>query len=49
MQTFISYSRKNEEFAKRLCQWVQAWGYRAWFDQANIAAGANWHDTSREG
>lgn len=39
---FISYSRRNSEFAEKLTQEIIQSGGDVWFDQLNIEAGAAW-------
>lgn len=39
---FISYSRHDQVFVRRLTQDLQASGVDVWLDTADIAAGANW-------
>lgn len=41
LDVFISYSRTDSAFARRLNDSLQAQGKRTWFDQESIAAGAD--------
>ena len=43
-QTFISYPRKNAEFALKLARELKAAGFQVWFDQLDIPAGSRWDD-----
>ena len=43
-QTFISYPRKNAEFALKLAQELKAADFLVWFDQLDIPAGSRWDD-----
>jgi uncharacterized protein YegL len=43
-RTFISYPRKNAEFALRLARELKSAGFDVWFDQLDIPAGARWDD-----
>jgi Mg-chelatase subunit ChlD len=43
-RTFISYPRKNAEFALRLARELKSAGFDIWFDQLDIPAGARWDD-----
>ncbi|EKQ69579.1 WD40 repeat-containing protein [Leptolyngbyaceae cyanobacterium JSC-12] len=40
LDVFVSYSRKDSEFARRLNDALQIHGKTTWFDQENIAAGS---------
>ena len=42
--TFISYSRKNKDFALQLAKELRSSGFNIWFDQLDIPAGARWDD-----
>jgi hypothetical protein len=44
MTTFISYSRKNSDFAVRLAKDLKAAGIDVWLDQLDIPTGARWDD-----
>ena len=46
---FISYSRKDEAFARQLVADMQAAGLNVWFDRTSIPAGANWDKAIEEG
>jgi len=41
---FISYTRKDVEFAKSIRDYIQNLGYKTWMDIYDIQAGANWAD-----
>ncbi|MBF2025426.1 MAG: TIR domain-containing protein [Oscillatoriales cyanobacterium C42_A2020_001] len=41
LDVFVSYSRKDSEFARRLNDALQIHGKTTWFDQENIAAGSS--------
>jgi len=41
-KTFLSYSRINQDFAKRLAKELKSEGFDLWFDQMDIPAGARW-------
>jgi uncharacterized protein YegL len=43
-RTFISYPRKNAEFALKLARELKSAGFDVWFDQLDIPAGARWDD-----
>ncbi len=43
-QTFISYPRKNAEFALKLARELKSAGFQVWFDQLDIPAGSRWDD-----
>jgi Mg-chelatase subunit ChlD len=43
-RTFISYPRKNAEFALKLARELKTAGFDVWFDQLDIPAGARWDD-----
>jgi hypothetical protein len=45
LPAFVSYSRKDSEFALRLVRDLTASGVRVWLDQANIGAGQRWDRT----
>jgi hypothetical protein len=42
--TFISYSRKNKEFALQLAKELKAAGFCIWLDQLDIPTGVRWDD-----
>lgn len=42
-EIFISYSRKDSGFARRLNTTLQSYGKITWFDQENIAEGTDFH------
>lgn len=44
MQTFISYSHEDADFARHVREQLQAWGYQTWLDSDNIPHGAYWPD-----
>lgn len=44
LQTFISYSRINQQFAIRLACELKSAGYSVWMDQFDIPAGARWDE-----
>lgn len=44
LQTFISYSRVNQQFAIRLACGLKSAGFCVWMDQFNIPTGARWDD-----
>lgn len=43
-RTFISYPRKNADFALQLARELKAAGFNIWIDQLDIPAGARWDD-----
>lgn len=43
-ETFISYSRKDKEFALKLARELKSAGYLVWLDQLDIPTGARWDD-----
>jgi tetratricopeptide (TPR) repeat protein len=47
--TFISYSRRNETFVRRLYNDLMAAGVRPWLDVYNIPPGAIWDDEIQRG
>jgi TIR domain-containing protein/NACHT domain-containing protein len=49
LQIFISYSRKDQTFAERLCDQLHKWGCRTWIDLHNIPSGAYWPDEIDKG
>lgn len=44
LQTFISYSRVNQQFALRLACELKSAGFSIWMDQFDIPTGARWDD-----
>ena len=42
--TFISYSRKDKEFALKFARELKSAGYLVWLDQLDIPTGARWDD-----
>lgn len=42
--TFISYSRKDKEFALKFARELKSAGYHVWLDQLDIPTGARWDD-----
>lgn len=42
--TFISYSRRDQEFALRLAKELKSAGYLVWLDQLDIPTGARWDE-----
>lgn len=42
---FISYSRRDLDFVKRLYDYLTAQGISAWFDQTSIEIGDQWRET----
>lgn len=44
LQTFISYSRVNQQFAIRLASELKSSGFSIWMDQFDIPTGARWDD-----
>ncbi len=42
--TFISYSRRDSEFALELANELRAAGFAIWFDQLDIQPGSRWDD-----
>ena len=46
---FISYSRQDREFVKRLTDALSAAGVETWTDVSNIAAGQNWQHQIEKG
>ena len=47
--TFISYSRRNSAFVRRLYNDLMAAGVRPWLDRYDIAPGAIWDDAIQRG
>ena len=43
-QIFVSYPRKNAEFALQLARELKSEGFQVWFDQLDIQAGSRWDD-----
>jgi hypothetical protein len=43
-ETFISYSRKDKDFALEFAREMKSAGYLVWLDQLDIATGARWDD-----
>ena len=41
-QVFISYSRRDLEFVKRLSADLQAAGLKVWYDLSGLEAGTRW-------
>ncbi len=39
---FISYSRKDTKFAKRIAEDLRRYGFNVWMDQSNIPGGRHW-------
>jgi hypothetical protein len=48
MQVFISYQRKEEAFARRLREYLQAWGYSVWLDVEDIPRIGYWDNAIDE-
>lgn len=46
---FISYSRKDEAFARRIARLLSEWGADVWIDVEDIPAGVNWSNAIDEG
>ncbi len=46
---FISYSRKDQEFARKLASALTAINAEVWIDLEDIHAGANWSTAVQEG
>ena len=46
---FISYSRRDQEFVKRLASDLNAQVAGVWFDQSTIQLGQKWHDEIMDG
>ncbi len=46
---FISYSRKDVEFARQLTASLEEHGADVWFDQADIHAGVKWSSAIQQG
>jgi hypothetical protein len=46
---FISYSRKDEDYAQRLTRKLRSEGLEVWIDQNSINYGENWEDRIYEG
>jgi hypothetical protein len=44
LQTFVSYSRVNKQFAIRLASELKSAGFSVWMDQFDIPTGARWDD-----
>ena len=42
--TFVSYSRKDKEFALEFARELKSAGYSVWLDQLDIPTGARWDD-----
>lgn len=42
---FLSYSRKDADFAKKFADNLKSKGLKIWMDQIDIPPGANWDDT----
>jgi hypothetical protein len=42
LRVFISYSRKDEDFAQELLAGLQLLGFEPYFDKHDIAAGEKW-------
>jgi hypothetical protein len=49
MKVFISYSRKDIEFARKLATSLSEAGIDVWIDVEDIAPGTNWSNTVNEG
>jgi len=49
MNVFVSYSRRDKDFALRLVQALRDWGHDPWFDLEKIPKGANWPDEIDKG
>jgi formylglycine-generating enzyme required for sulfatase activity len=46
---FISYSKKNKEYANALADFLQAQGFNIWIDKDDIEYGVDWWDAIVEG
>jgi formylglycine-generating enzyme required for sulfatase activity len=40
---FVSYSRKDEKYVKKLIETLQSEGFEVWIDTRDMGAGAEWH------
>ncbi|MEQ9486000.1 TIR domain-containing protein [Coleofasciculus sp. F4-SAH-05] len=49
LDVFISYSRADSDFARKLNDELQLQGKRTWFDQESIASGSNFAQEIRQG
>ncbi|NEP09679.1 MAG: TIR domain-containing protein [Symploca sp. SIO2C1] len=49
LDVFISYSRKDSDFARKLNDELQLQGKTTWFDQESIASGADFAEEIKEG
>lgn len=45
---FLSYSRKNDEFALKLAKDLRAVGVNIWIDQIDVKVGQNWDDVTED-
>jgi hypothetical protein len=46
---FISYSKKNKDYANALAEYLQAQGFNIWIDRIGIEYGVDWWDAIVEG
>ena len=42
---YVSHSREDREFARRIAERLREDGFRTWIDRENIPVGTNWADT----
>lgn len=49
MDFFISYSRRDLDWAETMYQALTKMGYKVWFDKKNITVGADWAPEIRKG
>lgn len=49
LDVFISYSREDSDFARRINNMLQVQGKTTWFDQESIAAGVDFEQEIRQG
>ncbi|MEM9954975.1 MAG: toll/interleukin-1 receptor domain-containing protein [Chloroflexota bacterium] len=48
-KVFISYSRQDELFARRLANWLNKGGLQVWIDREDIDSGKKWSSAIQEG
>ncbi|MCK4821903.1 toll/interleukin-1 receptor domain-containing protein, partial [bacterium] len=46
---FVSYSRQDIEFAKKLVEWLEKKGHRVWMDKKRILGGADYREEIADG
>lgn len=48
MRVFVSYSHKDDMFAKKIRKWINALQIDTWMDEDGIPKDSNWDDSIDE-